>query len=222
MRRNKPRLIDPALDGQGHELKRFGVPSPGDLARLADRAQRGGLAQPRKAPVVSGGQRDGTALDALLAVLAEQGVIRDQTTPELAGIRALAYTLPEVKTNSAVSNSVVTFGTSLTTLLSTSVGPLVSGVDYLLLCITHARLSVDTTGFATAYARTQASSASVAGENTGTVNGERSCVAVSLETVTGAGSSVTMSARGQMTTSTGYASSTLVLGFAFPLDLSVG
>lgn len=46
-------------------------------------------------------------------------------------------------------------------------------------------------------------------------------MAVAFETVTGAGASVTMSARGQMTTSTGAANSVLVLGLAFPLSLTV-
>lgn len=212
VRRIPPRLVDPLQDNARAERALMDLATSGQVRGDVRRVNRDGLPKPRKIPDLAGGILDGTAVRNLIRILAGLGMVNDLT--RLDGLIEPGLDLLQ---NHAVSDSTVTFGTTLTTIVSTSVGPLLPGVKYRLLCLVHTRLSVDSTGFARAFARTQAGSSSVSGERTGTVDGERSCNAWASEVVWGAGSSVTMSARANMDTSTGFSSSALVVGLAYPI-----
>lgn len=107
--------------------------------------------------------------------------------------------------------------TSLATMDSVEIGPLASGVVYDIHLLVHMRGGPDSSGYLRAYARI-AGDASVAGERTGTVAGERSVIAsASKLNVTGDGvTTYTLYARAEMDTGTGTVSSSHIDGMAIP------
>lgn len=79
IRRNPPRLVDPAAAHQVETLRSLGVPSGRDRTLAELRARRAGPGD--EAPrAVYGQWADGTAGQALLAALAERGDVEDHTT----------------------------------------------------------------------------------------------------------------------------------------------
>lgn len=108
--------------------------------------------------------------------------------------------------------------TTLTTMDSVTIGPLANGVTYDIICEVHMRLSADaSSGFARAYARIS-TDASVIGNQTGTVGGERSCMATAtkLSVVGDGATSYTLYARADMDTGTGTCASSHIRGIAIP------
>lgn len=110
--------------------------------------------------------------------------------------------------------------TTLATVDSVAIGPLANGVTYDIICEVHMRLSVDSTGYARAYARI-GSDSSVMGNQTGSIGGERSCRATATKSaVVGDGStSYTLYARADMDTDTGTVSSCHIRGMAIPRNV---
>mgnify|MGYP001591757088 CR=1 FL=1 len=115
------------------------------------------------------------------------------------------------------STGFTALSTTLTTMDSVEIGPGVSGVVYDIECNVHSRLSIDATGFARIYARI-AGDASVIGEQTGTIAGERSCNATATKlAVTGDGSTTyTLYARADMDAGAGTCASTHIHGRMVP------
>lgn len=107
--------------------------------------------------------------------------------------------------------------TTLTTMDTLVCGPFVSGVTYDVIVEVAMRLSVDSTGFARAYARWDAD-ASVLGNQTGTVGGERACQATAQHAAVVGDGVTTYNAlsRADMSTSTGTCSSSHIRVIAIP------
>lgn len=210
---NPPRLVVPGLDNDLAERRLLDVPTTGGLRGDVRTIARDGLPKARKTPELVGSILDGSAVDNLLTILAEQyGLFTKKT--HLDGL-----IVPSIRPvyMAQAKDSTVTFGTGLTTIDSFNLGPFAPGVLWLVRCSVHARLSVDTTGFARVYARIKAGGTSVAGNRTGTVDGERSCRATAFDLFWGTGSTENMAVRGAMDTSTGFASASYIEAMAYPV-----
>lgn len=209
---NAPRLVNPLLDNDLAERRLLDLATTGQVRGDVRRIAHDGLPRQRKRPVVHGSTRDGSALTSLLRILAgDLGLVDDLT--ELDGLIEPGLTPLHV---AEPSDTVVPFGTGLTSIDTRDIGPLVRGVKYLIVCSVHLRLSSDGVGFARAYARI-GQNASVIGTRTGTVDGERSCRAATSVVQWGTGGSETLHARADMDTNTGYASASFIEGWALPI-----
>lgn len=110
-----------------------------------------------------------------------------------------------------------TVTTSEATVDSVEIGPLVDGITYDIDMHVHIRGGPTATGFLRVYAKI-AGDSSIAGERTGTVNGERSCMATSrkLSLVGDGVTTYTLAARADMDTGTGTINSCHIWGVAIP------
>lgn len=211
-RRVPPSLIDPRQDNLRAERALLDLTTAGGVRGEVRRINRDGLPKPRTTPDLVGSILDGSATRNLIRILAELGIVNDVSQLDgliEPGIRPLFM--------AQAKDSTVTFGTSLTTIDNVNLGPFAAGVLWLARCSVHARLSVDTTGFARVYARVKAGGPSVAGNRTGTVDGERSCRATAFDLFWGSGGNENFAVRGNMDTSTGFASASYIEAMAYPI-----
>lgn len=123
-----------------------------------------------------------------------------------------------IKSASAVAGySSHSVSTTLTTIVSATLGPLTSGIVYDIWCIALGQFNAPASGFIRSYARI-AGDASVLGMQVGTASGERPCMAFSTKSgVTGDGvTTYTCSLRADTDTGTGSVADGIVVAVAIP------
>ena len=162
-------------------------------------------------------QENDVTVDAAATTLDFNGTDFDVTSSPAGEANVSRAKYPTIFASSTKSSAFPSLSTALQDIHTVEIGPLANGVVYDIECEVHARLSPDSTGYARVYARI-AGDASVLGEQTGSVGGERSCHATTTKlNVTGDGvTTYTLRARADMDTSTGTVSSCHIRGRAIP------
>lgn len=199
MRRNPPVLIDPVRDLNQRTDNALGLKTIDAIDRRL------------------------SALESLVSDIVRQRFDPADPIAIIGAVERLSRASPDVLTTINVKGSITATNvtsTSGTTITNGNIAP-IAGLRYLIIGI--AALALNAPAGQTIYScmRIGASGTTVDGMRTATPSGERTCVAIDVQTITGDGSSINVAGRARVSGGTGTVNDAISIGIGIPLGAMV-